>query len=103
MYKGPDGQKYSLQDIQAAADSMGLTLDEYAGNYGFKFDDTNHISKEDFDNKEEDDLIKELQQKYGNKYDFDVPFQPGVDAIRATRPDGQQQTFRLNSGYNRSV
>lgn len=103
MYKGPDGQQYSLQDLQAAADSMGLTLSEYVAQYNFKFDDVNHVTKENFDNKEEDELIEELNKQYGDKFSFDVPFQPGVDAIRATRPDGQKRSFRVNSKYNRDI
>ena len=107
-----DGKQLTLQEVQAAADQNQLSLDEYKQ----KFNVTEvgdpptkqnniHISKEDFEQYDgdnvEEDLVKKLNKKYGKRsYRFSEA-RGGRDAIKVKTPNGANRTFVLPSQYNK--
>ena len=108
-----DGKQLTLQEVQAAADQNQLSLDEYKQ----KFNVTEvgdpptkqnniHISREDFEQYEgdnvEEDLVKKLNEKYAKKsYKFSQA-RGGRDAIKVKTSNGSNRVFVLPSQYNKN-
>jgi len=111
-----NGHMYSVEEVQAAADKDQLSLEEYIGKHGLKQgqneepkkDQSNHISKADFDANYGDDVEENLFKKLKNKYSEEdgISFsqsRPGRDQITATNEiTGESKDFYLKSDYNTS-